>query len=368
MKPIPPTLTLPPRTLSGPGTLTDLLDDCLEFGPRGIIACGESLRKSGRLDTLLADRSRDEILVHVHPGGEPTLAQVEALRDAARKHEPDWVLGVGGGSVLDASKAATGLLGAPLPLVDYHNGAAIPASHTPYLAAPTTAGTGSEATTVCVLTNTDTGVKKSIRHASFMARSVCLDPRMLASCPARIIAWSGMDAFAQAVESYCSRNATWVTDELALKSAVLVRRHLPAAHAGGTDDNRYGVLLGSYLSGLALSNARLGLVHGLAHPLGARYHLAHGLVCGVCLPSVLRFNRETLGARYALLAEALGEDPIACTERLLAELDVTSPFNGLELADEDGILRETLASGSTAANPRDVSDSDAREILQRLFS
>jgi len=364
---LPNSLTLPPDTRLGRGASQQLLALCDTFGDRGCLVCGQSQVRSGNLDRILGDVSSDvEARVWLHPGDEPTLDQLEDLLALVREHDARWVAAVGGGSVIDIAKAAAGLHHAPRSVVDYHDGAAIPASSTAFIAVPTTAGTGSEATTVSVLTNGDTGVKKSIRHPSFMARLVLLDPDLLATCPKDVLAASGMDAFTQAVESYCSNGATWLTDTLALKALELIHQGLLPAYSG--DGEAYPALLtGSYLAGIALTNAHLGLVHGLAHPLGARFHVPHGLVCAVCLPLVVDFNREAMGDKYARMSEVVGDDLLAHVRTMLDRMQIRNPFPGQELRDRETVIEETLASGSTKANPRTVTAEDAGRVLDAIF-
>ena len=241
-------------------------------------------------------------------------------------------------------------------------------SHVPFIAAPTTAGTGSEATPVSVLTNDDRCVKKSIRHPSFIPRLVVLDPHLLKSCPTHVIASAGMDALTQAIESFISNKATPFTDKLSLQAVSMIASTLEAVYAQKADDSQLEDLLqGSYLAGVALSNARLGLAHGIAHPLGARYHQPHGLVCAACLLPVLRLNRDAIGPKYELLSDAVGGDILAAVEDLIQKLAIVSPFKGLDIADMPGIIEETLASGSTAANPHPVTSSDVEQLLDGLF-
>ncbi|MBM4149247.1 MAG: iron-containing alcohol dehydrogenase [Lentisphaerae bacterium] len=365
---LPPELVLPPFTVSGHGCSAALLRECAELGRRGVVVHGASFRKSGRLARILAASPAGmSAATWEHPGGEPTLDHVEALRALLREQSAEWVAAAGGGSVMDVAKAAAGLKDARLPSQAYHDGAALPASALPFVAVPTTAGTGSEATTVSVLTNAATGVKKSIRHPSHMARKVLLDPELLSSCTPPVLAASGMDAFTQALESFLSRHATWFTDAISIRAACLVRSSLPGMLRGYEAAAASDLMHGSYLAGIALSNARLGLVHGLAHPLGARYHAAHGLACAFCLPAVLEFNRPAAGGKFAALASAFGEDPVASARRLLEETGLSSPFAGRAVTDMPGIVAETLASGSTKANPRDVSPEDVELMVNDLF-
>jgi alcohol dehydrogenase class IV len=367
---LPESLILPPRTILRPGAVTDLLIDCAEFGDRGMLVHGRSLVAAGTTERILRAHPEThhlDVRLWHHPGGEPTLTQLDGVLEAARRHQVDWVAGVGGGSVIDLAKAAAGLLHAPLEPRAYHDGEAIETSRVPFIAVPTTAGTGSEATIVCVLTNAARGVKKSIRHPSFIARLVILDPSLLTGCPREILAHSGMDAFTQAVESFLSVKATWWTETLSLESVRLLAASLEAVCGGAKGDAQRDLMTGSYLAGVALSNARLGLVHGLAHPLGVRYHQPHGLVCAACLPPVLRFNMDHIKEKYRALSDVVGGDLLTRVDRLLRVLDVTSPFRNQPVLDGKGIVEETLASGSTAANPRPVSPGDVKSLLRELF-
>lgn len=366
---LPTDLMLPPRTLSGAGKASAILPESRAYGDRGMLVCGRSLDRNGRLAHILdAGEATPDISIWRHHGGEPTLEQLEELLSAARGHDARWIAAIGGGSVMDLAKACAGLLEAPLPAVDHHNGAPLETSHIPFIAAPTTAGTGSEATSVSVLTNAQTGVKKSIRHSSHLPSLVILDHELLDSCPAPVIAASGMDALTQAIEAYISKGASWMSDQFALEGVRLIARAIPNVYAGARGDIARELLLGSYLAGLALSNARLGVVHGLAHPLGARYKLPHGLVCAIALPLAIRFNRSAMGPKYSNLSDAMGGDLLKRVDVLMHEFHIESPFPHGEPPARKAIIAETLASGSTAANPRPVEANDVDQMLNELFA
>jgi alcohol dehydrogenase class IV len=365
---LPDSLLLPSTTLRGKDRASVLLPESAVFGPNGLLVHGRSLRESGILASILG-RTPPSLRVTSweHAGGEPTLDRLDALRKRCGELGVDWVAAVGGGSVLDLAKAAAGLLHAEGPAQAYHDGGAIPPSRTPFLAVPTTAGTGSEATAVSVLTNANTGVKKSIRHPSFLARVVILDPRLLASCPPAVAAASGMDALTQAVESFVSNHASWFSDEWALQAVRLIADSLETVCVNPADEKAADLLDGSYLAGIALSHARLGVVHGIAHPLGARYHVPHGVACAVCLPHAVELNRPWMAEKYDTLTRILQEDLLARIRRLLVSLKIPSPFTGRKLADKDRIVKETLESGSTAANPKPIAAADIEWLLTRLF-
>lgn len=366
---LPDTLVLPEKTLFGRGTFRSLLTEGLRFGTRGVLVYGRSLEPDGAVAGVIESAPASLALIpYRHAGGEPTLAQVAELLGIARCHRADWIAGIGGGSILDLAKAAAALFRGSRSVQAYHDGAPIENAGITFLAVPTTAGTGSEATINAVLTNPDTGAKKSIRDIGMMARVVILDPELIAACPPAVIAASGMDALTQAVEAFISRKATWLSERLALQGLSLIAANLETVfnepHASQAD----ALLTGSYLTGIALSFARLGVVHGIAHPLGALYRVPHGLVCAACLPHAIELNRSAVAEKYRIMSDAVGGDLLQQVRDLSQRLRIVAPFAGRELREKDRIIRETLASGSTHANPRAITAADVEWLLDRLFT
>jgi alcohol dehydrogenase class IV len=176
-----------------------------------------------------------------------------------------------------------------------------------------------------------------------------------------------MDALTQAIESFVSKGSTRFTDALALDAMRLVCANIEPVFLGRGGPAAMDILIGSYYAGLALSHARLGVVHGLAHPLGARFHAPHGLACAICLPHALTFNREAIGDKWAVMSQAVGADVGQKAEALLERLELKSPFLGRTLTDRPAVITETLASGSTAANPRPVCAANVEWFLDRMF-
>ena len=366
---LPEVLLLPQRTIFGHGRILTLLPECRGFGARGVLVHGAVLASGGRLDKVLAETPAGmTVLPYRYRGGEPTLAELSQLLAAARDYHADWVAGVGGGSILDLARGAAGLYAAEGTPEVYHDGAAIERPGIPFVAAPTTAGTGSEATMNAVLTNARTGAKKSIRDPSLMARLVILDPALLSGCPRAVIAASGMDALTQAIEAFTSRKATVLSDDLARRGLGLISTSLEAVWTDAATPAAAELLAGSYLTGVALSFARLGVVHGIVHPLGALYHVPHGVACAVCLPHALELNRRAFGAKYAVMCETVGGDLCARVEGFLRTFGIASPFAGKPVLSREAIIRETLASGSTQANPRTITREDVEWLLERLFA
>ena len=365
---LPDTLVFPEKTITGRGTRFSLFQECRRFGLRGLVVYGAALEHQGKLAALLAT-SPDDMAIRTcrHHGDEPTLQQVASLVQVARDHQADWIAGIGGGSIMDLAKAAAALAYAPHPPAYYHDGVPLPEAGLTFIAGPTTAGTGAEATLNAVLTNEISGTKKSIRAAGMMARLVILDPDLLAPCPTAVIAASGMDALTQAIEAYTSRNATWLSDTLALQAAKLIATHLEPVYQDATSPDAGPLLVGSYLAGVALSFARLGVVHGLAHPLGSLYHLPHGVVCAACLPHAIELNRDAYASKYDHLSSALDGDLLETILKLMGRLNLTSPLQGLPLREAELIIQETLASGSTKANPKFITRADVEWMLERVF-
>lgn len=370
---LPSLLQFPSRVFSGEGSLAKLPAEAAGFGPRGIVVHGRALCAGAARDAFDAALAKAGLTArfHRHEGAEPTLDQVEALRAEIREAGADWVIAVGGGSVMDLAKAAAGLAEAPESVAAYQAGAPIPPARIPLLAAPTTAGTGSEATIVAVLTNPAKSLKQSIRHASFMPRAIALDPALLRDCPKDVLAASGMDAITQAFESLASIKATPVTRALSELSLERLVAALPKAYRGDRSAEVLSDLLeGSFLAGLALSHARLGVVHGLAHPLGARWKIPHGKACAICLPVAIEFNRDAIAEDLAQVEKLLGRPFPQIVDDFMREFGIVSPLKGIALdaATREAIVRETLASGSTAANPRPVDAAAANALLDSLFA
>lgn len=368
MRLFPQYMSFPSGVFSNRGVVTRVGEQGGSFGSRGFLVHSQSMRRSGAVDRILESAPRGvEILPWQHPGGEPTLDDVEAVRSRAREVAPFWIAAVGGGSVLDLAKACAGLYHSGESASEHHAGLPVETPGLPFLAAPSTAGTGSEATGVSVLIDGATGRKKAIRSPGMLAARVLLDADLLATCPGRTIADSGMDALTQAVESLLSTGATRFTRMLAGEGCRLIAASLPEVYQDPGAESAEALLLGSFVTGMAFSSSRLGVVHGLAHPLGGYFNVSHGRICGVCLPLALELNREAVPEGYAELRELLAGDPINRVTELLKDLEVQNPFEGMALENAETIVRETLESGSTAHNPRAVTDEDVRWFLGCLF-
>lgn len=252
-------------------------------------------------------------VLHYLIDGEPTPTMID---DAVRRYAGQGVqvvVAVGGGSVLDAGKAIAAMLPLNQPVKDYLEGvgtASHPGVKVPFIAVPTTAGTGSEATKNAVLSEVgEQGYKRSLRHNNFVPDVALIDPALAVTCPPSTTAASGMDAFTQLLESYLSTTATPLTDAWALEGLRHVVHALPAVYRHGDDiDARSSMALAAYLSGVTLANAGLGVVHGFASAVGGYVAIPHGVVCSALMAAANRVTVRKLkreGGKEALFRYAV---------------------------------------------------------------
>ena len=382
-----------PRIIFGDGSRRQLPALAQEFGRHALLVTGKaSLLESPAWPELVQGlRDKGVAYSQVSVSGEPSPQLADALAQQYRAAGIDVVIGIGGGSVLDAAKAVAGLLGVPNSVMDYLEGVGpeLPyqGSAVPFIAVPTTAGTGSEATKNAVLSvQGEGGFKKSFRHESLVARVAVLDPELLATCPRELIAADGMDALTQLLESYVSLKANPVTDALALSGIKAARDSLLSWYFGEGDlsAHRAGMAYASLLSGITLAQVGLGSVHGLAAPLGAFFPIPHGVVCGTLVAECSAMNIRCLQARapdspalpkYAelgrLLADQPGMDDEAARERLLAilaewterlELPRIGRY-GMTVADIPRVVANCRGS-SMKTNPVVLADAEVAEILE----
>jgi alcohol dehydrogenase class IV len=359
---------MPSKTLFSEGAVLELSKEVMPFGSKGLIVHGRSLEKNGYLERIIKSFSPEaSVRTYMAACGEPVLCHIADVIESARSYKADWIAGIGGGSVLDLAKAAAGLFNAKEDPVFYQEGGTLEEAGIPFIAVPTTAGTGSEATINSVIINEEKQVKLSIRDNSFLARTVILDPELLIGLPKDVLVYAGMDALVQAYESYISRNATWFSEMLALKAVNLINDNIVKAYKKSDISSLKEMLLGSYFAGVAFASSRLGVIHGLAHPLGVIYNLPHGLICSACFLPAIKINKDTIGEKYNIISEAIGKDLIARVEDLLNICKIGAPFEGKELANKIDVINAVLSSGSTAANPKTILVEDVEIMLSALF-
>lgn len=368
--------------LFGCGEARRVGSQAARYGRRALIVTGcGSARAAGHLATVEDSLRAAGLETSVFEGvrAEPHLSDVEAVRDAIDEESVEVVVCLGGGSAIDVGKAAAALARTDTPAVEYHSGGlSCEEPGLPCIALPTTAGTGAEVTPNSVITDADTSLKSSIRGDALLPAVAIVDPCLTLSLPPQPTAHSGLDAFCQAVEAYVSRSANPMSDGVALLACELTALALPRAYEDGSDlEARERMALGSLLAGLALASARLGLVHGLAHPVGVATGQPHGLVCGAMLPMVIRANAAAAAPRYARIARAISgaesgdnlQDTLNLADRvdgLCRSVGVPTRLADLGLREEQipDLARQGASAGSTAYNPRAMTAAGIEDVLR----
>lgn len=360
------------------GRLADISDK------RVLIVTDGFMASSGTADKVASHLTNCTTKVFDKVVPEPPIDVVAQGVKALEELDAEVIVALGGGSSIDAAKAIRAI----------YRDASGAAEQLPLIAIPTTSGTGSEVTDYAVITNPAQGVKYPLANPDLAATEAILDPELTESVPPAITADTGLDALTHAIEAYVSTDASDFTDAWAEKAAQLIFEYLPRCHKDGSDlEAREKMSNAACLAGLAFNRAGLGVNHGAAHAIGARFHLPHGRCCQLLLPHVIAFNADLEGARngqysraaikYAHLAKILGFS--AATVRLGAsslarEVDrlcrsVGEPATlkqcGVDVAEAKAQLPElaklAVADPTTATNPRDVNEDQASALLEKVL-
>jgi len=314
------------RIVFGNDAFDTLADEVKQLGgQRTFVVTDPGIRAAGIVDRaaeiLAAAGIRHQVFDEVT--ADPDVAVAEESLRAAGDFAPDIVVGLGGGSALDIAKVTAALMINGGPVESYFGIAKIPRAGIPLVLVPTTAGTGSEVTSISVLSDARMNVKKGIVSPYLFARTALLDPLLTLGLPPRVTAYTGLDALVHAIESYTGRQATYLTEPLALEAIRLIARHLRKVYADGSDiEARSGMLRASLLAGMAFSNTQTAAAHACALSLGAKFHLPHGVATALMLPAVMRYNRIAAPHKFARIARSFGVplkrlDPMLQTRRAI---------------------------------------------------
>jgi len=366
------------RVVFGEGTAATLPELACSFGTRPLVVTGASTERAAALVSAL---SAETFAVP----GEPT---VELVREGAQRIQNaacDVVISLGGGSAIDAGKAIAIVAtngGEPLEFLEVvGKGRVLVVPPLPFIAVPTTAGTGSEVTRNAVLGSTEHGVKASLRSPLMLPRVALVDPELTYGLPPAITATTGLDALTQLIEPYVSARANPLADALCIEGIRRVAGALRRAYRCGTDrDARRDMALASLLGGMALANAGLGVVHGFAAPLGGGWKAPHGSLCAALLPHGMTANVAALRARapqhpalerYSAIArlltgrhDATAEDGIHWVNALCNELNVPALRAwGVTEADLPGVVEKATGASSMKANPLPLTSEELLAVV-----
>jgi alcohol dehydrogenase class IV len=317
--------------------------------------------------------------------GEPTLSLVDAAVNAAQEFQPDVIVAIGGGSVIDVGKAVRGLVHSPYPLIDYLEGVGIgrklESPVLPFIVLPTTAGTGSEVTKNAVIGDPDRKFKKSFRSTRLIPTHVLIDPTMQKTTPPHITAIAGMDALTQLIEAYISNKATAITRPLCQAGVQSVRSGLLRAYQQPTDlEARSEMAFAALMSGMVLANSGLGLAHGIAAGMGSQIPIPHGLACAVLLPLVFKINHTIAATELAEISRILvptcegssKEEQILAGYQyilsLLDEMHLWEYFKNVPLtSDQIQAITQHSFGNSMKGNPVTISPEQVETWLYQLI-
>jgi alcohol dehydrogenase class IV len=316
---------------------------------------------------------------------EPTIDYAEEGLKAYREARADFVIAVGGGSPMDAAKAIAVLSANPGKIGDFMGANQIPNPGAPLIAIPTTAGTGSEVTPFTIITDTSRDVKMLIASPHILPRVALVDPLMTLSMPREITAATGLDALTHAIEAYVSLKAQPITDTLALQAIRMIAANLRQAWSNGDNlEARTPMMFGALQAGLAFANSSVALVHGMARPIGAYFHVPHGISNAALLPAVIEFSILGNPRRYADIAEAMGEItegiPLldaaylaaGAVRRLNQDLKVPT-LRGLGVEEKkfasvvNQMAADAIASGSPGNNPRKATPEEIVDLYRKTL-
>ena len=365
-------LEIPPRVIIGADARTSVGQEAINLEwSRALVVSDPFHENAGRTSEISELLSKAGVEVSVYSGvtGEPDTEMVTCGLKQFKADKCDGVVALGGGSVIDTAKTISVLAVNDGTVQQFMGTDTVPKPGVGVIALPTTSGTGSEATRVVVIADSQSNLKMSGRSKAYVPDVAILDYKLTTSMPKSLTAASGIDALTHAIEAYVSKQANDFTDLLALSAVRLIRGSIRQAWQDGSDeDARQNMLMGSFQAGIAFSNSSVGLVHSMREPLGACFHVPHGLSNAMLLPAVTKFSITGAPSRYAEIARCmdLANSSMAdeeCCKTLIdellqlnRELEISSPKSfGIEkVCYEEHIEKMTndaAAAGSTGNNP-----------------
>ena len=368
-------IVLPGKTIAGKGALSRA--GLEKYGKKPLIVTGKHTAKSQAAAELLKYAPGGVVFDGIT--GEPTVEMINAGVAAYHENSCDHVIGIGGGSALDSAKAIAAMSALGGNIADYM-GKEIDGEFPPMVLIPTTAGTGSEATKFTIITDTEKDIKMLLKGDKLLPDLAVLDYSYTLSAPKSVTAATGMDALTHAIEGYITKAAWELSDMFHLKAIEIISRSLRGAVAN-TPEGREGMALGQYVAGMGFSNVGLGIVHSMAHPLGALYDTPHGVANAIILPTVMEYNAPCTGEKYRDIAKAMG---VEGTEKMSQEEyrkaavdavkqlshDVGIPANLKDIVKPEDIpflAQSAYDDACRPGNPRDTSVEEITELYKSLL-
>lgn len=376
----------PEYTLIGSKALEEAKPYLKKCGKKALIVTGKHVVLSDMMAELKKALEEIRIAYFVFDGitGEPTNVMIDEGIAAYKENGCDFCIGIGGGSPLDSAKAIAAMITNEGKIADY-NGKVIEKPIPPVVAIPTTAGTGSEATQFTVITDVEKDIKMLLKGGYLVPKIAIVDPAYTYSAPKSITAATGMDALTHAIEAYTSRKALPVTDTLAVSAVKRIMKYLPAAYKDGSDEKaRYEMSVASYEAGICINNSTVTLVHGMSRPIGALFHVAHGISNAMLLTKCLAFALDGAFEKFANLGREIGaataeDDDKTASEKFIEALNEICKICEIPTLLEYGIPKDeffahmekmahdALTSGSPGNTMKPISEQDIIEIYKKLW-
>ncbi len=380
---------MPKSVLYGRNSLEKLGEQSKKLGKRAFIVTDTIMEKLGYVEKCIQQLNKKSITVSTYNkvDAEPTNIHVLEALSLCKEEKCDFIIGIGGGSCIDAAKAVAVLYTNGGEVEDYvQKDIEIENNPLPLIAIPTTSGTGSEVTSVAVITNKKTDVKMMMKHPSFIPKVAIIDPVLTSSLPTQITAATGIDALCHAIEAYISKVSQPLTDVLALSAIESIMKYLRIAYEDGRNmEAREAMMIASLQAGIAFSNASVTLVHGMSRPVGALFHVPHGISNAILLPTVLEFTKTSAMKRLAKIGRSLNKDLYSNSDEEVADytlgeikklcFDLRIPnlkeYGIDEIEFENAISKmasDAIESGSPANNPRVPSYDEIKELYRECFN
>ncbi len=379
-------LTMPKQIRFGVGALETLAEELTNWETKtALVVTDEGINKAGLIEPVEEQLSKADVSVSVFTGAEPepTLSKLDTIADEYRKKRFDIVLGVGGGSSIDTAKGLSILMTHGGKAVDYLGIGMVPGPCIPVVAIPTTAGTGSEATNIAIFGDTERQLKMAMVSPYNFPRLSLVDPTLSYRCPANVTAASGLDALVHAIECYTGKKANTFTDALALEALNLIAGSLRTAVADGSNEEaRNHMSEAAMLGGIMIVNSGVTAVHALAYPLGARFHVPHGVANALLLPHVMESNFSSALDKFAIIAKIMGEETeglslreaamraIVAVKDLSNDVGVPQRLRDLDVPQEalEGMAVATMdVTRLMSNNPKELSLDDVRGIWKAAW-
>ncbi len=378
-----------PNIIFGMDTIQQLGQQAKKLGAgRALLVTGPNVKEAGVLEKALSSLKSESIEVEVNIQGrdtpEPATSVVEETAEVARKGNFDVIIGLGGGSILDVAKMASALVTNPGKTKDYFGREKVPKRGKPTIIIPTTSGTGAEVTKHAIFLDREVNVKKAVASTALLPNVAIVDPMLTVTCPPRVTASAGIDAFIHAAEPFLSKNANPITDALALEAVSIITRWLGPAFADGQNlEARYYMALGSLMAGIVLNNSGTSLVHAMAYPVGGEYHTPHGITLSAlllaCFEGIIMAKQE----KMVKLAIAMGEKidglpareaatrALQAIKHLLQSVDLPVSLTDLNITDRTKVPRWAVEAHKEqrllSRSPRLLSVKDIEKIYELAF-